>query len=107
MKKLLVLVSFAMGCVVIGGGLYARLAGGTPAATVSYYGDGSPKSSVTFEDGVKNGPCTQWFADGTIEAEGRYRDGFRDGAWRFWREDGSADTERSGLYEHGQRTAGL
>ncbi|NRA97430.1 MAG: hypothetical protein HRU14_14610 [Planctomycetes bacterium] len=40
-------------------------------------------------------------------AEGEYKNGKRDGDWTFWNESGSIDTEKSGIYEDGKKTADL
>lgn len=107
MKRVLILLSLLFGGVAVGGGLYARLASDGPPPQVAYWSDGAKKSSVTFVEGVKEGPCQQWYASGAPECSGEYRRGLRQGIWTFWNEDGSIDQERSGEYREGKRVAGL
>jgi antitoxin component YwqK of YwqJK toxin-antitoxin module len=101
MKKLLLVVCIGFGAVAIGGGVYSRLDAVEP--TVTYYGDGQPKSSFRYADGLKDGASVEWHPDGTKACEGDYRGGFREGPWSFWREDGSLDVERSGEYRQGSK----
>jgi antitoxin component YwqK of YwqJK toxin-antitoxin module len=105
MKKILLLASVAFGLVALGKGVQAVL-DDAPAATVSYYGDGRPKNSTSYVDGVKQGRSEQWRSDGTKEWDGQYKDGLREGEWLFWREDGALDSERSGIYREGKRIEG-
>jgi antitoxin component YwqK of YwqJK toxin-antitoxin module len=102
MKRVLLLASVVFALVAVGKGVQAIL-NDEPTATQTYYGDGSPKSSTFYVEGVKEGRSEQWRSDGTKEWDGDYKAGLRHGEWLFWREDGSLDSERSGTYFEGKR----
>jgi len=76
---------------------------GQSNAQVSYYGNGQPRSEVSYRDGLPHGPAEEWFPDGSAAARGCYEDGLREGQWTFWHENGSVDRDRSGLYAGGRR----
>ena len=104
MLKAFLLIAGLVGCVAFLRDLGPRLFGGSDQGPlVSYFGDGTKKSSFTMEDGVRSGPAAEWHASGAKECEGRYADGRREGPWTFWHADGSLDQARSGLYRHGER----
>ena len=104
MKGLLLTIGLAGSAVVLGRGVYGWVNTPQSPATVSYYGDGKPKSSVILVDGVKDGASVQWYADGQMEAQGSYVAGEREGPWTFWKSDGATDTARTGEYRAGRRT---
>ncbi len=73
----------------------------TPEATVTFFGDGTLKSSTVYVDGLREGPSKQFYPDGAPRSQGSYAGGEREGEWIFWLEDGSVDAERSGRYVDG------
>jgi antitoxin component YwqK of YwqJK toxin-antitoxin module len=107
MKKIFLVASLAFGAVAVGGSLYSRMDADAGEPTLTYYGDGQPKVSICYVDGVKEGPSIEWHPGGIKQAEGSYHEGYRDGAWSFWHEDGSLDSERTGRYEQGRKVAEL
>ena len=107
MKGMLLTIAIAGSAVVVGRGLYGTMTAPKSPATVSYYGDGHPKNSVIYVDGVKQGASEQWYPSGTKEAEGRYEADQREGPWTFWKADGSVDQERTGEYRTGRRIGEL
>jgi antitoxin component YwqK of YwqJK toxin-antitoxin module len=107
MKAILLTIGLVGGAVVVGRNLYGRVTSTGPEPTVSYYSDGTYKSSAVFVDGLKEGASKAWHANGKQESEGDYEDGLREGAWMFWHADGTLDTERSGEYREGQRHGAL
>ena len=98
MKPLLVLVMLLAGTA-----LARDLAQPDPSErpAVTYYGDGTLKSSTTYRDGLRSGPAAEFFADGSPRSRGEYRAGQRSGEWTFWLSDGSVDTDHSGVYVDG------
>lgn len=102
MNKLLVFVSVVFAVGALATGLRSAL-DDAPQATVTYFGDGRPKNSTCYVDGVRNGRSEQWRSDGSKEWDGQFEDGLREGEWLFWSEDGSLDLERSGSYRAGKR----
>jgi antitoxin component YwqK of YwqJK toxin-antitoxin module len=107
MKGMLLTIAIVGSAVVAGRGLYGTMTAPKSPATVSYYGDGHPKNSVIYVDGVKQGAGEQWYANGQKEAEGRYAADQREGPWTFWNADGSVDKERTGEYRTGRRIGEL
>lgn len=107
MKTLILIASLACGAAALASGVHSYLHEQGGEAALTFWGDGTKRSSTEYVDGVKQGRSEQWYVDGTQEWLGSYRDGFREGEWRFWDESGALDSERSGLYERGKRVAPL
>lgn len=51
---------------------------------------------------VRNGPVVSYYDDGTVKSTGRVKDGVMTGAWEFFRKDGSL--MRSGRFRAGEQT---
>lgn len=51
--------------------------------------NGQLTKSVTFKEGMKDGPYKSWYENGNKNAEGKYVNDQRDGDWIFYNEDGS------------------
>ena len=77
------------------------------APQTSYYGNGKLRSSICYEDGLRDGPAGEWYADGARASQGAYEAGLREGPWTFWEPDGRLDEQRSGLYRAGERVEPL
>lgn len=107
MKKLILIASLFFGVAAIAGGVRAMWSNSDARAATTFYGDGTKKNATEYHDGVKHGRSEQWYPDGGTEWLGEYHEGFRHGSWTFWNEDGSVDSERSGVYERGQRVGDL
>ncbi len=74
-------------------------------ARLSRHGNGAPKESTFFVDGLRDGPTTRWYADGTLRAEGVFERGEMVGDWIWYGPDGEVDRARSGEYRDGERLA--
>lgn len=107
MRGILIAIAVAGSAVFAGRSLYGTLTAPKSPATVTYYGDGHPKCSVIYVDGMRQGASEQWYANGRKEAEGKYEADQREGPWTFWKADGSIDTERTGEYRTGRRIGEL
>ena len=107
MKAILLTIGLVGSAIVVGRNLYGRVTSAGPEPTVSFYSDGTCKSSAMFVDGVKEGASKAWYASGKQESEGSYAAGLREGPWMFWHADGTLDTERTGEYREGQRVGAL
>lgn len=107
MKTLILVASLAFGAVAIAGGVQSYLHAGDASAQVSFHADGTRRNSTEYVEGQKHGLSEQWHRNGTLEWQGQYEHGLRAGEWRFWSEAGELDSERSGVYEAGQRIAPL
>ena len=70
---------------------------------LTYYGDGTLKSSAFYVEGLREGPAEQFYADGTPQSRGSYAHGEREGPWTFWTPEGAVDDERSGNYRAGSK----
>jgi antitoxin component YwqK of YwqJK toxin-antitoxin module len=68
---------------------------------LTYYADGTLKSSMVYVDGLREGPAEQFHPDGTPEWRGSFARGEREGRWTFWTPGGAIDAERSGRYSGG------
>jgi len=76
-------------------------AGDDGGVRISRHGNGAPKESTCFVDGLRDGPTTRWYADGQLRAEGLFEHGEMVGEWIWYRPDGEVDLARSGLYQDG------
>lgn len=66
----------------------------------------APASPSTERPGLmEHGPHRTWHENGQLAAEGEFAEGYRVGEWRFWDAAGTLDTDRSGTYVAGERTA--
>jgi len=99
------LVSLILGFVGLAGATGLLIGDDVYAETLrtSYFGNGQAKESVAFEDSQRHGPCKRWYQDGSLRAEGEFEHGKMVGEWTWLAPDGTRDSERSGIYEAGQR----
>lgn len=68
---------------------------------VSLHGNGAPKESTCFIEGLRHGPTTRWYADGQLRAEGQFEHGEMVGEWILYLPSGEVDRSRSGVYSAG------
>lgn len=79
---------------------------------VERHENGYPKTRTEYvvgpaETRIREGRHKAWYLSGQLQEEGRYAEDLRTGPWSFWGEDGTLDSERSGIYELGERTGPL
>jgi len=58
-----------------------------------YYEDGKIKQTVTYKDGILNGPARTFFPSGQVEHEFSYLNGEVDGTYKTYSEEGTLLTE--------------
>lgn len=56
---------------------------------ISYYPDGSKRSSVSYKNCKKDGSWVSWFENGVKANESHFTEGKPTGAWFFWDEKGN------------------
>jgi len=59
----------------------------------SRYENGELKSSITYENGKKEGLVRSWFESGKMQMESTYKDGKQDGLTRSWFDSGQLKME--------------
>jgi hypothetical protein len=102
MRTVLVLLVLCAGALLARQGI---LPGPGAEPQLTYYADGTLKSSTVYVHGLREGPAEQFYADGTPEWRGSYASGRRHGEWTFWTPEGAVDAERSGRYADGEKVA--
>jgi antitoxin component YwqK of YwqJK toxin-antitoxin module len=107
MKTLILVTSLLFGAAAAAGGVQSYLHSASGEAQVTFHADGSRKNSTEYVEGRKHGKSEQWRRNGSLEWQGEFREGLKCGEWRYFDESGALDTERSGLYENGERVAAL
>lgn len=60
---------------------------------VQYYGEGLPKYSQEFLNGIKHGTYKHWFKNGVVHTNGQYYMGMRNGTWQWFDEKGAKTLE--------------
>ena len=88
-----------------GTGMLFGDAGDGAGVRISRHGNGAPKESTCFVDGLRDGPTLRWYADGQLRAEGLFERGEMVGEWIWYGPDGEVDLARSGLYQDGELIA--
>lgn len=59
------------------------------------YLNGSPKSWVTFKDGLANGLWQEWFENGKLKYNAYWKEGKGHGLWQYFHENGALRYEES------------
>ena len=98
-------ISLGLGLVGLASAAGLLLDGGSrgEGARTSLHGNGSPKESTSFVEGLRHGPTQRWYPDGQLRAEGLFEQGEMVGEWIWYAPDGSVDRDRSGVYRDGRR----
>lgn len=69
------------------------------------YEDGQKVAEgITREDGVRDGPWTEFYSNGQLRAEGKYLDGLKVGEWVYYHPNGKV--EQTGTYDEKGRLQG-
>ena len=89
-------------------GMEGVLENGKPVGHYTYgHMNGQKWREGGFNNGKEQGRWTTWHPNGRKWRDGELRNGREEGRWTIWNEDGSIDTEKSGIYEAGERVAPL
>ena len=72
---------------------YQTLDGQTDGESATFYADGQPKQTVTYQLGILDGPAKTFFNSGQLEHEFTYRNGEVDGTYRTYTAEGQLLSE--------------
>ena len=71
-----------------------------------FHSSGHPKESVTFRNGIQNGPYKSYDSQGIMVFEGMMENGLKQGKWTSWYDEVQKSEERNYLNDelHGEWT---